>query len=198
MGFKMLFLELFCIGAPGLELYLRGAVVLQFLYSYLTKMQRAATQECIRLETHFFMVVCFSLQESFVGVLVEHLGISAVLLIVNIPLIKSLRGSCYLDLRCCLYRKENILFQWNEKSNVQLSVAQMTKLTFWQNSDSEEKGTNFNLLVFVNTLCSKAEFSFWWLYSHSKGNNSAYLCAKKLWISSIFWRICIASFSHPD
>lgn len=57
------------------------------------------------------MVVCFSLQESFVGVSVEHLGISTVVFIVNIPLVKSLRGSCYLDLRCCLYRKENTLFQ---------------------------------------------------------------------------------------
>lgn len=42
--------KFFCIGAPSLKFYLRGAVVLQFLSCYLTKMHRAATQECIRLE----------------------------------------------------------------------------------------------------------------------------------------------------
>jgi len=38
-------------------------------------------------------------------------------------------------------------------------------VTFWQNSDSEEKGTNFHQLVFVNTLRSKAGVPFWLLYS---------------------------------
>lgn len=62
MGFTTFFsCNFFCIGAPSLELC-HSAVVLQFLYCYVTKMHMAATQECIWLERLLFYdgVLCFA------------------------------------------------------------------------------------------------------------------------------------------
>lgn len=52
-------------------------------------------------------VVC----KRFGEVLVENLVVCIILFIISIPLVKSLRGSGYSYLRCCLYRKENPLLQ---------------------------------------------------------------------------------------